>query len=144
MPPAQCLTMAARGAAATLVFAAALAGCSSVQGGKAVDGQRVRAAFHKQLGIRLQPAPPVVLSSALSDVLGIYSARTARERMFVVVFDSPVATRQILGARGTGLLPGGEVMRRGNVVVLYTPTGGHGQALRTGEVRRALNSAYSG
>jgi len=78
-------------------------------------------------------------TSVLSDVRNVYSAQTSSERVLVVVFDSPAATRQILG--GPDRLSRPEVVRRGNVTILYTVA--LNRPSRVEAVRRAVASAFS-
>lgn len=127
-----------RHSASLVLLAFALAGCSQAGSKTTADGAKVRSVLEARLGITLELTPKVVETPTLSNVRNVYSAQSASERILVVVFDSPAATRQILGEQGR--LDGGEIVRHGNVTVLYTVR--TGRANRAATIRRALNNAF--
>lgn len=131
--------MASTRCVATLVLTAAIGGCSSVPGEPTVDGRRVRSAIEQHLGVALKPVPKVVQTATLSNVVDIYSAWTSSERILVVVFDSPAATSQVVGKHAR--MPGSDVLRRGNVAVVYTRTPRRGS--RVSELRQAIADAFN-
>jgi hypothetical protein len=96
----------------------AMSGCAGAEGASTLDGPRVRSALEQRLGLALTEASQIIDTATLADVNHVYSARTSNERILAVVFDSEAATDQILGARGER--PAVDVVRRRNVVVLYT------------------------
>lgn len=122
-----------------LAVVVVLSGCSNTSSGQRVDGSRVRAAVEKELGTRFVAVPNVMETATLSNVLDIYSTGIASERILIVVFDTPAATGQIVGDRGR--IQDTEVIRRGNVVILYTPA--VAAPPRTDDLRRALARAFA-
>lgn len=131
--------MASTRCVATLLLAAVIGGCSSVPEGGTADSPHVRSAIEERLGVALKPVPKVVQTATLSNVVDIYSARTTSERILVVIFDSPAATTQVVGEQAR--MPGSDVLRRGNVAVVYTRT--PRRESRVGELRQAIADAFN-
>lgn len=131
--------MRSAGHCAMAMFVLALTGCPGTQDTTIVGGERVRSAIATELGLALEPLPKIEVTSTLANVIDIYSAPAPNEGVLVVVFDSAAATVQILGDNAG--VPGGHVLRRENVVVLYRPGMRRQQVER---VKRGLDRAFEG
>jgi hypothetical protein len=95
----------------------------------------LRAAVDMELGRAADPNSP-----ALANLVGSYAGEATGRQALVLVFDSPVATRQVTGGGSAGL-PGAVTMRERNVVVFYE---GLDAVRRRDTIADALRSAAAG
>jgi hypothetical protein len=134
---------ARRHARAGLVLATAVAagasGCAALpaEPDRAAP-ESVRGGLQRSTGIRLAEARPPAFSGNLPNVEATYFGGDERASLLVLVFDSPKATAQPLG-RGFRIPPGTVLIRRRNVVVLYTRRAGEPD--RAPAIGRAVGDA---
>ena len=112
---------------------AALAGCDALRAETVIAPAAARDAVQAALGVTLVEASAISSVAALNDVTATYTARTANERLLLVVFEAREASAQLTGAarpRATG------VVVADNVVALYERD--PGTISRLAELRAAL------
>ena len=120
-----------------------VSGCQLLpEGSRAIAPQDVRRALEStfDVAVRASPTPPE--ATTLANVEAIYSARIGAERLHVVVFDSSAATVQVTGADPGEVTSAARLVKRGNVVVLYSgPRGGVDREARLATVLEKLYAA---
>jgi hypothetical protein len=115
-------------------------GCALLPANEArLNQHEVRDGVERALNVRLRPVP-TVFTFASVDVRRSYTGRSPAGSVLVLDFESAAATNQI-APRGVTAAGGARVLRRRNVVVLYTPASG---ADRSRAVARALAGASAG
>jgi len=85
-------------AALWLAAGTALAGCAELRAEHVITPVQVRHAVQSELDVALVEKAPVNTVASLTDVTGTYFLKTANERLLLVVFDSPAATKQMTGS----------------------------------------------
>lgn len=94
----------------------AFTGCAELKGERVIEPVQVRDAVQSDLGVSLVEEQPIVTVASLPDVKGTYVMKTADERLLLVVFDSPEATRQLTGS---AQMTTGDLLVVRNVVAVY-------------------------
>lgn len=84
-----------------------------------IDGQLIARRLQNSLGLRFMATLPAPVAITLPDLVASYSSRSLGQRILIVAFDSPAATRQITG--GLNRVPQAKfrVIKRENMVILY-------------------------
>jgi hypothetical protein len=101
-----------------------------------IDAARVRQVLERRLRVPLTERPPLDVSPGMANVEATYEGQAGGHVLLVVVFDSKDATVQVARGAGESFGGSGQVLRRDNVVVLYTHR--RGTADRGREVAAAL------
>jgi hypothetical protein len=101
-----------------------------------IDAARVRQVLERRLRVPLTERPPLDVSPGMANVEAAYGGEAAGQVLLVLLFDSKDATVQVARGAAGSFGGSGRVLRRDNVVVLYTHR--RGTADRSREISAAL------
>ena len=99
-----------------VVLGTVLPGCAALRAERTIEPASVRDAVQSRLGVTLAESSPVKTVATLSDVKATYVMKTSSERLLVVVFSTPAATKQFTGSSGSSI---GDLLVIHNVVAVY-------------------------
>jgi hypothetical protein len=128
-------------ACTVLACSFAFAGCAMLpEDERRIDSQVVERELERELGLQLRSSSPPPVSTTLANLETSYEGEGSRERVLVLVFDTPAATAQVTGEGGVRNVGSAQLIRKGNIVVLYNRPDGEGG--RRGRISSLLTQLY--